>query len=355
VKETERKESRRGGDRVTSLDVAAGAGVSQSTVSRALSGDPRISEATTARVKEIAKRLGYRPNIAARSLITSRTRTIGLAVSDINNPFYPSLIEALYGEFRQLGYGTLLFNSEVEEESDPLAPYLDHSIDGLLVCSATLDSRLGSASLAEDLPTVFLVRHTSEPGNRVLSDNRAGAAMAANLLTDMGHRRIGLISGPPTTSTAIERDAGFLEVLEARGIAVPDALHLRGEYSQDIGFDSTVALMESDSRPTAIFCGNDVIALGALNAIERLDLSCPEDLSIVGFGDIPISGWAKIDLTTVRQNLPAMARAAARMLVDQVERPDGELRTEIFETELVYRGTAGPPPRQSRPDHAGEA
>ena len=343
MKDPASKSPRPANSRATSLDVAEAVGVSQSTVSRSLSDDPRISDATRARVEKAAKRLGYRPNIAARSLITSRTRTMGLAVSDINNPFYPSLIEALYAEFRDLGYGTLLFNSEEETEGDPLAPFLAHSIDGLLVCSATLDSRLGVAAQDEGLPTVFLVRHTSEPGNRVISDNRGGAGIVANLFTDLGHERIAVISGPSNTSTSLERDAGFLAALEERGVTVPPHWKLRGQYSHDVGFRLATSLLTGDDVPTAIFCGNDVIAFGALNAVEKLGLDCPGDVSIAGFGDIPIAGWPRIGLTPVRQNLPGMARAAARMLVEHVEESAAPPATEVFDTELVYRGTVGPP------------
>jgi LacI family transcriptional regulator len=292
------------------------------------------------------KRLGYRPNAAARSLITSRTQTMGLVLSDITNPFYPFLVDALHSEFKSLGYGMLLFNAESDEigDVDPLGHFLSHSIDGLLFVSATLDSSLGKAVAEQGLPAVFLNRHTEDAtSDRVFSDNRSGAASAARLLLDLGHEKIGLISGPSNTSTAVERDAGFLNEIERRGLEVPEALRRRGPYSHRTGYDGALHLLGSEDPPTALFCGNDVIAFGALDAIEELQMSVPKDVSVIGFDDIPMSGWLRINLTTVRQPLPAMARTAVGLLVDQVENGLGDPRTEVFATELVYRGTTSIP------------
>lgn len=328
--------------------MAAAAGVSQSTVSRALRGDPKISPATRDRIMAVVDQLGYRVNTAARSLITSRTQTMGVAVADITNPFYPFLLDALYREFRELGYSTLLF-AEVtdgdEARADPLSPLLVQSVDGLVAASATLGSDLGDAAKRQHVPVVFLLRHVGdERHDRVVSDNVGGGRAVARLLHDLGHTKIAMISGPSNTSTAIERDQGFLEELERLGLP-PDAVGCRrGPYAHRTGYDEMLALLREDDPPTAVFCGNDVIAFGALDAAETLGCSVPRDLSIVGFNDIPIAGWRRVNLTTVRQPLRDMARAAVRMLVERVEAPDLEPRCQVFPVELVYRGTTGPPP-----------
>jgi LacI family transcriptional regulator len=337
-----------GAGRVTSRDVAAASGVSQSTVSRVLRGDPRVSPMARASVLDAVERLGYRLNVAARSLTTSRTETMGVVVADIANPFYPFLIGALHQEFEALGFSTLLFADAAgseEPSDDPLRALLTQAVDGLVFASANLGSGLGEAARRRQLPVVFLVRHDGdERFDRVLADNAGGGRDVARLLTDLGHRRIAMISGPANTSTSQDRDRGFLEAIADAGLD-PIAVRCRhGPYTHAWGFEATLEMLRGDERPTAIFCGNDVIAFGALDAAQELGLSVPGDVSIVGFNDIPIAGWRFVNLTTVRQPLKEMARAAAQMLVKRVESPDREPRTRVFPVELVYRGTAGQPP-----------
>lgn len=337
-----RKGSRRA---VTSRDVAAACGVSQSTVSRALTGDPRVSPATRARVERAVEELDYRPNIAARNLITRRTRTMGVVVADITNPAYPFLVNELYQAFGEHGYSVLLFDQKTAGKENPLAPFLSHSVDGLVFLSATLDSGLSDAVADQHVPAVFLNRHTEDDRfDRVVSDNVAGGRAVAGLLADLGHRRIGMISGPENTSTARERDLGFAAELQGRGIALEPSLRRRGVYSHTAGYTAMTELLSRPDPPGAVFCGNDVIAFGALDAADQLGFQVPRQVSVVGFDDIPISGWRLINLTTVRQPLPEMARTAAELLVERVDDPERPTEARIFPTSVVYRGTAGSAP-----------
>jgi LacI family transcriptional regulator len=332
--------------RVTSRDVAAASGVSQSTVSRVLRNDPRVSPAARDRVLAAVDQLGYRLNAAARSLITSRTQTMGVIVADIANPFYPYLIGALHQEFHELGYSTLLFaDAAGDDAADPLRALSTQAVDGLVFASANLGSRLGAAAKRQQLPVVFLVRHDGDDRfDRVIADNVGGGRDVARLLTDLGHRRIAMISGPADTSTAVDRDEGFLEALGQAGVPASEVRCRRGPYTHATGYDELLALLAEPDPPTAVFCGNDVIAFGALDAAEKLGISIPEQLSIVGFNDIPIAGWRRVNLTTVRQPLKEMAHIAASMLVARVDDPQREPRTRILPVELVYRGTAGQAP-----------
>jgi LacI family transcriptional regulator len=331
---------------VTSRDVALACGVSQSTVSRVLTGDRRISPLTKAKVEKAVKELGYRPNTAARNLITRRTQTMGVVVADITNLAYPFIVNELYQVFGKLGYSALLFDQKIAGQSEnPLGPFLSHSVDGLLFLSATLESGLSEATAEQRVPAVFLNRHTEDDlHDRVVSDNSSGGRAVANLLVDLGHTRIGLISGPADTSTARERDFGFTTELERRGVPLDPTLHRRGPYGHDAGLSAMRELLTHEPLPSAVFCGNDVIAFGALDAADELGFAVPGQVSVVGFDDIPIAGWRRMNLTTVRQPLPEMARTAAEMLVDRVDNLDAPTVSRVFPTNVVYRGTVGKAP-----------
>jgi LacI family transcriptional regulator len=335
----------RGSARVTSRDIAREAGVSQPTVSRALRGDPRVAPATAALVQSTARRLGYVPDAAAQSLITRRTGTVAIVVADITNPFYPELVEALHDELGRASHRTVLLNERTDARGvDTLMRA--GVVDGAIVATATLDDRTRALLTTEPAPIVQLVREVEGVDrDAVVSDNPGGAALAADLLASLGHRRIGQISGPPDTSTARDRDQGFATALERLGIRRDPDLRRAGEYAHRTGYQGCLELLDLPAPPTAIFCGNDVIALGALDAARRRNVSVPTELSIVGFDDISLAGWESFRLTTVRQPLVEMARAAVRALLRRIAGAGDEPRRTVFPTELIQRSTTGPPAR----------
>jgi LacI family transcriptional regulator len=335
------------GRRVTSRDIAREAGVSQPTVSRALRGDPRVAPATVALVEATARRLGYVPLAAGRMLSTRRMGTVAIVVADIGNPFYPELVEALHEELGRSGYRIVLLNERTDAAGADGVRALTRGavVDGAIVATATIDDRTRSLLAEADAPIVQLVREV--PGvarDAVVADNPAGAALAAELLADLGHRRIGQLAGPPDTSTARERDAGFAAALERLGAPLDPALRRVGDYSHQSGYGGCLELLDMPQPPSAIFCGNDVIALGALDAARSRRVAVPGELSLVGFDDIALAGWESFRLTTVRQPLAEMAHEAARILVRRIETPDDSPpRRAVFPTDLVQRATTGPP------------
>jgi LacI family transcriptional regulator len=335
----------RRGRRVTSRDIAREAGVSQPTVSRALRGDPRVASATAALVQTTATRLGYVPDAAAQTLITRRTGTVAIVVADITNPFYPELVEALHDELGRAAYRTVLLNERTDARGvDTLMRA--GAVDGAIVATATLDDRTRMLLTGERAPIVQLVREVNGVDrDAVVSDNHGGAVLAADLLVSLGHRRIGLISGPADTSTARDRDAGFEAALDRHGVRLDPELRRRGEYAHHTGHQCCQELLDEPAPPTAIFCGNDVIALGALDAARRRRIAVPGELSLIGFDDISLAGWESFRLTTVRQPLAEMAHAAVRALVRRIEGDDGPPRRTVFRTELIQRATTGPPQR----------
>jgi LacI family transcriptional regulator len=327
---------------VTSHDIAREAGVSQTTVSRAMRGDPRVTPATVAKVKAAAERLRYTPNLAARSLVSSRTSAVAVLVSHIRNPVYPELVDTLHDELSLLGYRTVLLNGR----SDELVPEIQAgAVDGVIMASTTLGARMPAQLVANGMPLILLNRVMDDlPVDRVTADNLAGASQVAEALVALGHRRIGMISGPQDTSTGRDRTRGFVEGLVRMGRELDGRMCRISDYTHQGGYQWCMELLRQDPRPTAIFCANDVVAFGALDAATRLGFRIPGDLSIVGYDDIAMAGWGVFGLSTVHQPLDAMAKSAARMLVERIEDPTLEPRLQVFPTNLVRRATTGPAP-----------
>ena len=334
---------------VTSNDIAKELGISQSTVSRALRDDPRVAASTRRRVIEAAERRNYTPNLAARSLITRRTRTVGVVVSDITNPFYPELIDILHNEFALANYRTILLNERTDARLEQHVAELVHggAADGLVYVSAVLGAPLlGRGSSAR--PVVLLNREISSPTTDVVvSDNTGGGRAVAQAMLSHGHRRIALIAGPENTSTSRDRERGFTEQLQASGAPLDPRLRRVGQYSHASGYQWCLDLLAAELRPTAVFAANDVVAFGALDAARRLGIRVPEELSIVGFDDIDMAGWEAFNLTTARQPLAEMARAAARLLLERIA-AEGPLapRRRVFPVELVHRSTLAAAPAE---------
>lgn len=299
---------------VTSHDVARLAGVSQPTVSRALRGDGRIAEATRERVARAAAQLGYVPSEPGRSLSTRSTRQIAM-VADLENPLYPTLVGPLHDRFAEHGYRMVLL-AERGDDQVTYARLLDKSVDAAVLTTTLLDSSLSQLLLERDLPFVELNRRSGLRGAQALTaDNAAGAAACVDLLVGLGHERIGAIFGPARTSTAGDRERGFRAALDAAGLSLPPELVSRGWFTYDDGVHGFGALMGARPRPTAIFCGNDMVAVGALNRALEMGVDVPGEVSLVGFDDLPIASWPCFQLTTVRVDLAAMARDAADQLV----------------------------------------
>jgi LacI family transcriptional regulator len=330
--------------RITSRDLAEITGLSQTTVSRALRGDRRVAEETCVRVLDAARRLGYVPNAAARTLNTGRTGTIAVVIADFTNPFYPELVEFLHDELTRNGYRMVLLNERTEARGDQgLRPLLQgHAVDGMLFASATLGSRSVELLSSANVPTVLLNRDVEAKNvDAVIADNEGGAALAADHLVDLGHTNIAVVMGPLNASTAKSRLSGFRTRLKQRGVQLTPSFVRSDEFSHQAGYQGALALLEADTPPTAIFCGNDAIAFGVLDAARRLGVRVPEELSVVGFDDVAMAGWEAFRLTTVRQPLAQMGKEAVRILVDRLEGVGGPQARRVFPTHLVQRATTG--------------
>lgn len=332
---------------VTSHDVARLAGVSQSTVSRALRGSSGVRSDVRERVERAAAQLGYVPSTLARSLVSRRTGAIGVLVADVTNPFYPHLLQAVDQELSAASYRMVLIVDPLDTPGD-IEDYrhlLDDSLDGVLITTAALGSTTPLQLAKQGLPVVLAVR-ALDCGDldTIVSDNVRGARDAAELVLRYGHTRIALILGPDSTSTSAERERGYRQALDAAQVPVPPLLRRTGTYSYETGYRHSIELLSLSEPPTALLCANDVLAIGAIEGARRLRLSVPDAVSVVGFDDMPMAGWESFKLTTVHQDIGGIARAATRRLLERI-RSGAALpgRTEVFPARVVERATVGSP------------
>ncbi|MGB3435579.1 LacI family DNA-binding transcriptional regulator [Achromobacter sp.] len=305
-------------------DVADRAGVAVSTVSRALSGHPAISAATRDAVQEAAAQLGYRMPMQGRKLRKAATKVIGVVVEALHNPFITSLIAHLHDAFDEAGYHMILIIDSMSESNglQKLRPLVDGYLDGLVLATATLDSPIVAELKRRAIPLVLVIRSVDESNvDTVEIDNVHAGAEAARHLFELGHRRIGLVMGQRNTSTSRDRSEGALSWLENQGIHRQDIPLIFGMYSMESGYSSAMTLLSGPQPVSAIIAGNDTMALGVLEAARRKGIPVPQQLSVLGFDDMPLAGTHVMSLTTIRQPVETMARTAARRLLDRINGP----------------------------------
>jgi LacI family transcriptional regulator len=326
---------------VTSRDVAQLAGVSQPTVSRALRNDMRVSEATKERVRRAAERLGYVPSDAGRALSSGRTRRIGLLLTDLDNQFYPHIIAPAFNQLESRGY-QLMLHTEAADNASVAERLISNGLDGVILATSTVDSVVPIRLRDRGLPFVYFNRTSAAvEADSAVVDPTDGMAEAAEELYSRGHRRIAAILGPANTSTAISRELALREALAHHGISIPARYVHRGPFDTATGQEGTTRLLALPKPPTAIICGNDVVAFGALNAARSAGADVPNDVSIVGFDDLPTASWPIIQLTTIAYDLEAMVRRAVDLLIQRIDEPGRPVEESAFKSRLVLRSTLG--------------
>lgn len=334
--------------RVTITDVARASNVHVSTVSRVLNGrELSLLPETRERVISAATRLGYRPSALARGLRLRRTFTLGMLVPDITNPVFPSIIKGVEGAAHARGYHLILCNTEdsYEREASYLRVLREWRVDGILIASSSTAESTIAELRREKFPFVLL-NSASRPSDdlAVMPDNRQGASAAIDHLIQLGHRRIGLIAAPQTTTTGQERLLAARATLRRHHLAHEDALvSVADSFSEESGYRAARRLLLDDEPPTAIFGANDLIALGAIRLAREIGLAVPRDLSVIGFNDIAQSQLFDPPLTTVHVPQEEMGLLAASLLVNHLEGRRIERRQVVLETQLVVRGSTAMP------------
>lgn len=300
---------------VTVRDVAALAGVSVSAVSRAFTPDGSVSDDKRRRVLAAAETLGYRPNLLARSLVTRRSNIIGLVSGPMDNPFYPALTEALAAALAKAGLRPLLFTSDRGAEADPrLEEILHYKVDGIVMASTRLSSRLADECRKARVPVVMLNRTTAAPAvSTVTGDNETGARAVAAFLLAGGHRRLAFMAGRADASTSIVREEAFAAYLRERG--APPPVREVGDYAFEGAWAAAQRLFGRKDRPDAVFCANDHMAFATIEVARSVfGLAPGRDVSIVGFDDVAMAAWPGYGLTTFSQPVGPMADLALDLL-----------------------------------------
>ncbi len=320
--------------------------MSISTVSHALSGNRPVSPEVRGRVASVARRLRYRPSHLAQAMVTGRSRTLGLIVPDIANPFFPEVARGAEDAAARRGYGVFLADTELStaEEQRYVDVFRDKGVDGLVYLAGT--PVLGSAlaqSAAGGTPLVLVDEELPVDGPRcgfVGVDNHGGGRLAARHLLDLRHERIGVVAGPANLPTAIARLAGFRAELDSAGVQ-PVHLVTARAYRFEDGRAALPRLTRADPELTAVFCANDLLAFGVVAAAQDAGLRVPADLSVVGFDDIFFSRLSSPGLTTIAQPMRRIGSQAADLLIDLIDGRRSE-RRRILPVHLVERASTRP-------------
>ena len=328
--------------KASAQDVADRAGVSRSAVSRVFTPGASVSAKTAAKVRAAAAELGYRPNVLARSLITGRSRMIGLVVAYLENYFYPEALEKLSNSLQARGYHVLVFMaSQTAGNIDAVVDeILDYQVDGIIAASVALSSDLATRCNALGVPVVLFNRAQDIEGVAcVTSDNHAGGREIARFLLAGGHTRIAHIAGWEGASTQRDREAGFRAGLAEQG----RDLYARdvGDFRADRARDAARAMFGRPERPDAVFVANDHMAFAVMDVLRfELGLSVPEDVSVVGYDDVPPAAWPAYALTTVRQRANVMVDRTVDVLLAQIEDGDAVPGRHVIPGPLVARRSA---------------
>lgn len=328
------------------MDVAREAGVSYATVSRVVNGKAHVRPEKRERVLQAMERLGYVANQQARSLAGGRSQVIGLLVPDLGSSYIGEIIRGIDQELEAVEYELMLYTTHRRrgKESSYVAMISRGLTDGLLLVAPTDASVYLSALQQRGFPYVLVdPTGADQIGPSVGVTNRQGAFDATRYLIDLGHTRIGFISGRPDLVAATERRAGFRAALQAARLPICDELIREGDFNQPGGYRAARDLLTLAAPPTAIFASNDVMAFGAAEAAREHGLRIPHDISIIGFDDIPQAAHVYPPLTTVRQPLEAMGRAGARILLQQIGQVADAPTRVVLQTELVIRQSCRAP------------
>jgi len=337
--------------RVTLKDVAEAVGVHVSTVSRALDPKTRhlITPDVAGRIRDASRRLGYRRNAAAYSLRTSRTRTIGVVLPDITNPIFPPIIRGVEDALAAHGYIAILANtdSNIEREEGISETLRARGVDGMVLASVERDDEAAGRLAAEGLPIVTVNRKVDDPAiSSVVHDDEDGVRRVLTHLASLGHRRIAMIAGPQALSTGTDRYRAYLWHASALGLlADPAAVVFAHTFNESEGERCAAALMQTGERFTAIVCANDRLAIGAIAALHAYGKSCPADISVTGYNDMPMVDRLQPPLTTIRIQQYQAGFAAAELLHTMLhgDAAEREPRHIILPVELMVRGSTARP------------
>jgi len=324
-------------------------GVSKTTVSMAFNDDPRIPQKTKEKVLEAAKKVGYQPSMVARSLRSKKTKAIGLMLPSITNPFFPQIVKGVEDAALKNGYSVVFcnFDEEIEKESLYFQMFENRWVDGIIFSGVTGDKQ--EISYIEEIqtkgiPIVFIDRGLEGHFNDVVMiDNDEATCKGTKYLLDLGHKRIGFVNGPAGIRIFDKRLQGYKKALQENGIELDESLIVEGEQSSKTAESAVRQFLAQALPPTAIFTTSDLVAIAVLRTVQKSGLKVPEDISVMGFDDIPLASLVNPSLTTIAQPIQEIGREAFKLVVDRIERKDSPKRKIVLDTKLVVRESTAKP------------
>ncbi len=336
---------------VTIKDIAKAAGVSHTTVSRALRDHPAISTKTVTRIKRLATKLGYVPNATARGLKTRRTRALGVIVSQIDDPFWSEILQGIDAILHPAGYSLFVAatHRDKQREKEVVQAMVQRGVDGVILCAPQFSPEQGRLLSTYGLPMVVVNNEgTSDSQYLVYNEDVYGIRLVTRHLIDLGHRQIAFLGNALGGSTTAKREKGFREEMQASGLTVNEALLHLAPQSNPLGGSAGVDyLLSLAERPTAIVCYNDYMAVGVYSALYKAGVRIPQDMSVVGFDDITIAAYLTPPLTTVRQFKRELGENAARLMLRLLEASEDADTVLVpqkigISGELVIRSSTAP-------------
>lgn len=328
----------------TIKQVADLAGVSTATVSRVLDDSSGVSQELIERVRNAVRALDYHPNRAARNLRKRVAQTVGVVISDIQNPFFTSVVRGIEKVLVEANFVLLLCNSDEDPKREKihLSTLKSEGVAGIILATTRSDAESYEQLVNNRTPLVGIDRTPEQLSIDVVSvTNTRGAFSAVSHLADLGHKRIAMISGPRQLSTARERYDGFMEVVLGRGLDRSEELVQFSDFRQSGGYKSMQYLLNLPEPPTAVLVANNLMTLGALQAIHERNLVIPDQISVVGFDDMPWATSLQPPLTAVAQPTYELGIAAAQLLLDRLREPERPFRHVVLETQLMVRASSG--------------
>ncbi|MTI69216.1 MAG: LacI family transcriptional regulator [Firmicutes bacterium] len=329
--------------KITIKDIASLSGVSTTTVSKILNNkDKDISKETRDKVLKVIKEKNYVPSTVARSMVTRKTKTIGLVIPDITNPFFPELARGVEDKANELGYNIMFCNTDddLDKEEKYINMLVEKMADGIIFTQSDKRTEGFKNISLKSIPIILIDRDMDYEGikGKVLVNNFDGAYKGVSYLLKKNYKKIAFISGPLTLNTGLERFKGYKKALKDFNVEYDDNFVIIGEYKREWGFEAIDKLMDKNLDFEAVFCGNDLIAISVIKKLKELGKSIPEDVAVLGFDDIYMADLIEPELTTIRQPNYKMGYKAAELLINVLENPNKKMNEKIIlDTELIIR------------------
>jgi DNA-binding LacI/PurR family transcriptional regulator len=333
---------------VTVKDIAKKAGVSHSTVSRALHGSSLIADETIKRIRQIANEMGYSPSAAARALKTNRSQVLGIVLSSVEDPFFSEILQGIEGGVQGSGYSLFIAaaHRDAEREYGIVRAMVEHRVDGVIICSTSFSEEQSGQLTQYGVPMVVINNQAAEDFRySIYHDDVDGSRQVTRHLIELGHRKIAYLGNSLSGRTTLDRLTGFRQEMGSNGLAVPaEYIHEVPGGDPENGMDAAQHFLTLPERPTALVCYNDMLAIGVLKGFQQLGIRAPEEISITGFDNIIFSAYTNPPLTTFDQPKRFIGMEAARLLLGLLKHDldDGE-KVKMLRGELLVRASTSAP------------